>query len=118
MNIVNPSQIVEIPMSEFTNVTILKNANIYFDGKVTSRTVVFPDGSKKTLGIMLPGEYEFDTADKEIMEILAGELDVLLPGKTAWKSISGGESFEVPANSKFGLKIKQATDYCCSYISN
>lgn len=103
-------------MSEFNNVTIVKNANIYFDGKVTSRTVVFPDGSKKTLGVMLPGEYEFDTAEKEIMEILAGQLDILLPGETEWRTINGGESFEVPAHSKFGLKIKKVTDYCCSYI--
>lgn len=61
-------------MSEFKDVTIVKNANIYFDGKVTSRTVIFQDGSRKTLGIMMPGEYEFDTANKEIMEILSGEL--------------------------------------------
>ena len=56
-------------MSEFTNVTVVKKANVYFDGKVTSRTVIFPDGSKKTLGVMLPGEYEFNTADKEIVEV-------------------------------------------------
>lgn len=105
-------------MSQFNNVTIIKNANIYFDGKVTSRTIVFPDGSKKTLGVMLPGEYEFDTADKEIMEILSGELEVLLPGEDDWRTIHGGESFEVPANSKFGLIIKAVTDYCCSFISS
>ena len=67
-------------MSEFTGVTVVKKANVYFDGKVTSRTVLFPDGAKKTLGIMLPGDYEFGTADKEIMEILGGDMDVFLPG--------------------------------------
>ena len=103
-------------MSEFKNVTVVKKANVYFDGKVTSRTVLFPDGSKKTLGVMLPGEYEFSTADKEIMEILAGDLEILLPGKTAWKSIKGGETFEVPSDSKFGLRVKSLTDYCCSYV--
>ena len=103
-------------MSEFKNVTVVKAANVYFDGKVTSRTVLFPDGSKKTLGILLPGDYEFGTEDKEIMEILAGELDVLLPGTDAWKRIIGGESFEVPARSRFGLKVKSLTDYCCSYM--
>lgn len=103
-------------MSEFTDVKIIKEANIYFDGKVTSRSVVFPDGSRKTLGIMMPGEYEFDTADKEIMEILSGELEVLLPDGEGWTTIHGGESFEVPANSSFGLKVKQVTDYCCSFI--
>ena len=103
-------------MSEFKNITIVKKANVYFDGKVTSRTVIFPDGSKKTLGIMLPGEYEFNTADKEIMEIFTGDLDVLLPGSAGWKTIKGGETFEVPAQSKFNLKIKSLTDYCCSFI--
>ena len=103
-------------MSEFTNVTIIREANVYFEGKVTSRAVLFPDGSRKTLGIMLPGEYEFGTADKEIMEILAGDLEVLLPGESDWKTVSGGETFEVPAQSKFNLKVKSLTDYCCSYI--
>lgn len=103
-------------MMEFTNVTVVKRANVYFDGKVTSRTVLFPDGSQKTLGIMLPGDYEFGTADKEIMEIIAGDLEVLLPGSGEWKKVKAGEIFEVPAQSKFSLKIKNVTDYCCSYI--
>ncbi|MDH3359601.1 MAG: pyrimidine/purine nucleoside phosphorylase [Desulfobulbaceae bacterium] len=104
-------------MSEFKNVTIVKKANVYFDGKVTSRTIVFPDGSKKTLGIMLPGDYEFNTDAKELMEILVGDLEVSLPGEDGWKTIKGGESFEVPANSKFALKIKSITDYCCSFLA-
>lgn len=103
-------------MSEFKNVTIVKKANIYFDGRVTSRTVLFSDGSKKTLGVMLPGEYEFNTADKEIMEILSGDLDVLLPGENSWRTIKGGETFEVPANAKFSLKVRAITDYCCSFV--
>ena len=105
-----------MPMSEFSNVTVVKKANVYFDGKVTSRSLIFADGAKKTLGIMLPGEYEFNTADKELMEILAGELDVMLPGAAGWKTFKGGESFEVPAHSKFGLKVKTLTDYCCSFL--
>lgn len=103
-------------MSEFKDVTVIKEANIYFDGKVTSRTIIFPDGTKKTLGIMLPGEYEFNTADKELMEIFSGELDVLLPGEDNWKMIKGGEEFEVPGQSSFKLKIKSLTDYCCSFL--
>ena len=103
-------------MSEFTNVTIVKEANIYFDGQVTSRSILFPDGSKKTLGVMLPGEYEFNTDKKEIMEILSGALEVLLPGSDQWKKIEGGQSFEVPGKSKFGLRIKKVTDYCCSFV--
>ena len=102
-------------MSEFVNVTVVKEANIYFDGKVTSRTLRFADGSKKTLGVMLPGEYEFNTADAEIMEILSGDLEVQLPGES-WKRIRGGETFEVPAKASFRLKIKTLTDYCCNFV--
>ena len=103
-------------MSEFTNVTVVKEANIYFEGKVTSRTVIFGDGSKKTLGIMLPGEYEFNTGAAELMEILSGEIEVLIPGESGWRLIRGGESFNVPANSKFGVKVRALTDYCCSFL--
>ena len=103
-------------MSEFKNVTVVKKANIYFEGKVTSRTLIFPDGSRKSLGIMLPGAYEFSTTSKEIVEILAGDLEVLLPGADGWKAVKEGESFEIPAQSKFSLKVKNLTDYCCSYI--
>ncbi|MBU1345181.1 MAG: pyrimidine/purine nucleoside phosphorylase [Proteobacteria bacterium] len=104
-------------MTEFKSVTIIKKANIYFDGKVTSRSVVFPDGSRKTLGIMLPGDYEFNTDKKEIMEIISGDLEVFLPQEKEWKTIKDGESFEVPAKSKFALKIKRVTDYCCSFVA-
>ena len=104
-------------MSEFKDVTIVKKANIYFDGKVTSRSVIFPDGSRKTLGIMLPGEYEFNTDDREIIEIISGDLEVLLPEEKGWKTIKDGEDFEVPAKSKFGLRVKKITDYCCSFVS-
>jgi uncharacterized protein YaiE (UPF0345 family) len=103
-------------MPEFTNVTVVKEVNSYFDGRVTSRTIIFADGARKTLGVMLPGEYEFNTGDKEIMEILSGELDVLLPGAGGWTAVKGGEQFEVPAKSQFGLKVKSLTDYCCSFV--
>ncbi|HSO83289.1 pyrimidine/purine nucleoside phosphorylase [Thiocapsa sp.] len=104
-------------MSEFTNVSVVKKANCYFDGGVTSRTIRFPDGSKKTLGIMQPGDYEFTTHDKEIMEILEGDLDVLLPDAADWVQVQGGESFEVPAQATFSLRVRALTDYCCSFVS-
>jgi uncharacterized protein YaiE (UPF0345 family) len=102
-------------MSTFKNVEISKEANIYFDGKVTSRKVKFTDGVVKTLGIMMPGSFEFGTKQNELMEITAGEMNVLLAGKTEWQTIQGGESFEVPANSSFKLEVKSLLDYCCSY---
>ncbi|MDC7232809.1 MAG: pyrimidine/purine nucleoside phosphorylase [Spirochaetales bacterium] len=102
-------------MASFENVTVDIEANIYFDGKVTSRKVTFEDGSSKTLGIMLPGEYEFGTEAKELMEISAGELSILIAGDSQWQEIKGGMSFKVPANSSFKLKVNKVTDYCCSY---
>ena len=102
-------------MKQFEKVTVIKAANIYFDGKVTSRTVLFPDGSKKTLGIMVPGDYEFGADQKETMEILSGKLDVQLPGSSEWKHFTGGTSFIVPAGTRFKLKVQTLTDYCCSY---
>jgi len=103
-------------MSQFSNVTADKKANIYFDGKVTSRTLHFEDGSMKTLGIMLPGEYTFNTGDKEIMEIMSGEMDIQLPDSPEWITIVGPQSFDVPANSAFNLKVKTVSDYCCSFV--
>ena len=103
-------------MSEFKNVTAVKKANVYFDGKVTSRTVIFEDGERKTLGIMLPGDYEFGTGDKEVMEMLGGSMDVKLTDSDKFVTYKKGESFTVPANSKFSLIVKEVADYCCSYI--
>ncbi len=103
-------------MSQFTNVTADKKANIYFGGNVTSRTLHFSDGSIKTLGIMLPGEYTFNTSEKEIMEIMSGEMEVQLPDSSEWITITGPQSFDVPANSAFNLKVKTISDYCCSFV--
>ncbi|MEW6500309.1 MAG: pyrimidine/purine nucleoside phosphorylase [Thermodesulfobacteriota bacterium] len=102
---------------QFTNVTVVKKANVYFDGGVVSRSVLFGDGTKKTLGIMQPGEYTFDTGAPEIMEIMSGELDLLLPGAKEWRRVKGGESFEVPGHSEFRMKVTALTDYCCSFLS-
>lgn len=103
-------------MVRFTGVAVVKAANVYFDGKVTSRTVEFPDGSIKTLGIMLPGEYTFNTGKPELMEIQSGELEWCAAGETEWQSVRGGESFHVAGNSSFRLKVSQVTDYICSFL--
>jgi len=103
-------------MNELTNSTIIKKANIYFDGKVTSRSIVLADGSKQSLGIMMVGEYTFDTQEAEIMEIMSGELEIKLTDDSEFRTLHTPETFEVPANSSFDLKIHSITDYCCSYI--
>jgi len=103
---------------KFENVTVEVAGNSYFDGAVTSRTLHFPDGSRKTLGFMQEGDYEFGTGAAEIMEIISGEMDVKLPDSHEWITIKGGEQFSVPANAKFQLKVKQLSDYCCSYLED
>ena len=100
----------------FENVTAVKKANVYFNGNVTSRTILFADGTKKTLGIMLPGDYEFDASVREVVEVLSGETDILLPGSDEWKTVRAGEFYEAPANSRFKMKVKTLLDYCCSYV--
>ena len=102
-------------MTQLQNVTLHKVANIYFDGKVTSRTALLDNGDKVTLGIMLPGEYTFNTDAKELMEITQGTLSYRLEDRD-WVEINGNGAFEVPANSQFELKVIEITDYCCHYI--
>ncbi len=103
-------------MSEFTNVTVVREANVFFNGGVTSRTILFPDGTKKTLGIAQPGEYTFSTAAAELMEILKGTTEVSIAAGP-WKTARGGEAFEVPANSSFTMKAIDLVDYCCSFLA-
>jgi uncharacterized protein YaiE (UPF0345 family) len=102
-------------MSEFNNVTVIKKANVYFNGNVISRTVKFADGTTKTLGFMLAGEYVFNVGVPEIMEIQSGELDVLLPNED-WQAVKGGEAFNVPENSQFTMRVHTLTDYICSFV--
>ena len=105
------------PSKEFGNASIIKKANIYFEGNVTSRTVYESDGERKTLGIMMPGNYTFGTDDAEHMEIIAGHVDVEIKGEEGnIETIKGGGYFEVPANSSFDIKVYEPTDYCCTYI--
>ncbi len=103
--------------NDFENVTITRKANVYFDGRVTSRTITFADGTKKTLGIMQPGDYCFNTDAAELMEIISGTLEVQLQGESEWRTYREGSSFEVPAHSSFSLQVAELTDYCCSYLT-
>ena len=103
-------------MSQYDNVSVVKKANVYFDGKVTSRTIHFADGSVKTLGFMQVGDYTFSTGKAEIMEFMSGELEVNLPNQNEPLIIKGSATFEVPANSSFTLHVIAPADYCCSFI--
>ena len=101
----------------FGNVAIIKKANVYFGGQVTSRTVKFTDGSKKTLGFMQAGNYEFGTEAPERMEILGGVMNIKLTDSDEWNTYVDGQAFEVEGNSKFSLKVPRGgKDYCCTYM--
>ena len=105
-------------MDNFNNVNVNKLANIYFEGKVISRTIFFKDGSKKTLGVMLVGEYEFKTLLRELMEIVSGKLYVRIKGEEEWKLIKEGMNFNIPKNSLFNVKVIELVNYTCSYFDN
>lgn len=100
---------------EFQNAKVMKKANVYFDGKVTSRTIFLETGERKTLGFMLQGDYEFETAAEELMEVLGGDMQIMQKDETEYTTYKEGESFIVPANSSFKVKVERYADYCCSY---
>ena len=103
-------------MQNYKNVDVDKLANIYFEGKVVSRNIFLKDGSKKTLGVMLPGEYEFNTESRELMEIISGKLNLKLKDNNDWQLISGGMDFNIPKNSSFKVKVLELVNYTCSYF--
>ncbi len=102
---------------QFDGVTVLTKANIYFDGKVVSHTVLFPDGTKKTIGLIYPGKAHFGTDKAERMEIVAGACDVKLDGQSKTSRYEAGQLFEVPAKSGFDIEVKQGIcEYICSFL--
>lgn len=97
-------------------VDVALQANVYFDGKVISRTIFLADGSRQTLGVVLPGEYTFSTSQGEIMQITSGTFEVLLPGTTEWINYSADTQFELAAGVSFSIKTSGIAEYCCSYL--
>lgn len=105
-------------MSSFQNVTADAKANIYFDGRVVSHSIHFPDGSKKTLGLIYPGEYHFGTAAPERMEIIAGNCSVTLDGSESSADYAGGTHFDVAGNSGFTIRVSEGIcEYVCSFLA-
>lgn len=108
--------ITTIP-TEFRSVTAIAKANVYFDGKVVSHSILLPDGGKKTLGLIYPGQFYFGTDKAERMEIVAGQCFVKLKGEAETRAYSTGQSFEVPAQSGFDIEVRQGIcEYICSFL--
>ena len=103
--------------TQFTGVTVHTKANVYFDGKVVSHTVLMPDGAKKTLGLIYPGSYHFGTGAPERMEIVAGACRVTLDGSTTAKDYPTGTYFDVPGKSGFTIEVQSGIcEYICSFL--
>ncbi len=103
--------------TEFQNVTAVTKANVYFDGKVVSHTILFPDGAKKTLGLIYPGQFHFASEQAERMEIVAGDCRVKLDGQDKANDYAQDQSFDVPAKSGFDIEVQSGTcEYICSFL--
>ena len=102
-------------MSQYDNVSIVKKANVYFDGKCVSHTVVLADGTKKTVGVIMPSSLTFNTGAPEIMEGVGGSCRVKLKGESEWKACGDGQSFNVPGNSSFEIACDEPYHYVCHF---
>ena len=103
-------------MSQFDNVAVTKQANVYFDGKCVSHSLTLADGSKKSVGVILPSTLTFNTGAPEIMETVAGSCRVKLAGESEWKAYGAGQSFQVPGNSSFDIEVSgEPYHYVCHF---
>ena len=102
--------------TQFDQVSVVKQANIYFDGKCVSHTVIFPDGSKKTVGVIFPSTLTFNTVAPELMELNAGECRIRLPGEDNWTTYAAGEKFNLPGNATFDIEVVRTLDYVCHFL--
>jgi len=103
-------------VSQIDNVSVVSQANVYFDGKCVSYTLLTPDGSRKSVGVIFPAALTFGTGAPERMELVAGRCRVRLPGVEQWQEFSGGEEFSVPANSSFDIEVLETVHYLCHYL--
>lgn len=101
--------------SQFDGVSVLKKANVYFDGKCISHTVLLADGTRKSVGVILPSSLRFTTGAPEVMELIGGRCRVRLAGSDAWTEYRGGQSFSVPGQSAFDIETLETLDYVCHF---
>jgi uncharacterized protein YaiE (UPF0345 family) len=102
-------------MSQFDNVTVEKKGNVYFDGKCVSHSVQFADGTRKTLGVILPSTLTFNVSAPELMEITSGTCRVRIGDEPEFRTCAAGDQFSVPANGRFVIEANEVVNYVCSY---
>ena len=100
---------------QFDNVSVATKANVYFDGKCVSHSITLVDGTKKSVGVVLPATLTFNTGAPEIMECVAGSCEYKLKGTDAWVKSSAGEKFSVPGNSSFEIRVTEPYHYVCHF---
>jgi hypothetical protein len=102
-------------MSQFNNVSVIAKANVFADGKCVSHTVLFPDGSRKTVGVIMPGTLTFNTGAPEVMEVVEGRCKVRIGDDAGWREFGPGQSFDVAANTKFDIEALDTFHYVCHF---
>ena len=102
-------------MTDKINATVNTRANVYFDGKCVSHSIELADGSKKSVGVILPSSLHFNTGAPEVMELVEGVCRVRFAGSDAWLPYSAGQSFNVPGNSSFDIEVTQTLHYLCHF---
>ena len=102
-------------MSDTIAASIRTRANVYFDGKCVSHSIELADGSKKSVGVILPAQLTFTTGAPEVMEVVEGRCRVRLAGSDAWTDYGGGQRFEVPGQSSFDIEVAQTLHYVCHF---
>jgi uncharacterized protein YaiE (UPF0345 family) len=100
---------------QYTGVTVATQANVYFDGKCVSHSITLADGTKKSVGVVLPATLTFNTGAPEIMECVAGSCEYKLKGSDAWVKSSAGQKFSVPGNSSFEIRVTEPYHYICHF---
>ena len=97
------------------NISVTTQASVYFDGKCVSHGITFADGTKKSVGVVLPATLTFNTGAPEIMECVAGFCEYKLKDSNAWLKSSAGERFSVPGNSSFDIRVTEPYHYICHF---
>ena len=100
---------------QFDNVSVVKKANVYFDGKCISHSLILAGGVRKSVGVILPSTLTFNTDAPERMEIIAGSCRYKLAGAPDWKTVKAGESFDVPGKSSFQIEQSEPLHYVCHF---
>jgi uncharacterized protein YaiE (UPF0345 family) len=102
-------------MTDKITATINTRANVYFDGKCMSHSIELADGTKKSVGVILPATLKFNTGAPEVMELIDGECRVRLAGSDAWATYAAGQSFKVPGTASFDIEVTKTLHYVCHF---